>query len=1037
MAVALAGVIVLVPIGLWTQRKPIARDFVDRTLRADGVRARYTIADLGLGRQRLTDVSIGDPAAPDLTAESVELTIGYGLGWPGVRAVKARGVRLRGRLVDGRLTLGSLDRLLPAGGGGPFTLPDLRVDLADTAMRLATPAGSVALAVTGKGNLANGFDGRIAARSDRLATGGCIIAQPSARLAIRIADRQPHVSGPIAAARADCGAIGVARPQADLTATLAEALAPVALAARLTTGAVSRGPERAERLSGNLDYDRRDERDRRGTLRLLASAVRTREGSARSLGLDGRYRFGAAVALRAGSARPVRFEGIVTAGGMAITPQRLAAVARLGRAGGATPAGPLLAALSQAASRAGRDADGRGDVAFDGDWLQGASGRPLRGEFRLAGARLTSRSGAKLRLADGDGLRIDAATGAMQMEGTGSLDGGGFPSARLRVRQAAGDVLTGELILASYVVDGARLALTPLAFRRDPGGAVRFATTVTLDGPLGDGRVTGLSLPIDGRVGVGVTINPACVPLRFASLAIAGVRLGATRLPLCPVGGAMVRAGDGALTGGMAIPRPRLNGRVGSQALEITADALRVDIGTPGFTADALAVRLGAGDAPTRLDVARLAGRVDAGGVGGRFEDAKGRIANVPLLLSGGNGQWRLAGGRLALNGALAVADADPAPRYQPLASQNVTLALAGGVIRGAGTLREPKSGLAIAEVTLRHDLAAGRGGAALDVPGITFGPAFQPEALTRLTLGVVANVAGTVRGRGTIAWSPQGVTSQGDFATEGTDLAAVFGPVTGIRGSIHFSDLLGLTTPPGQLVTVAAFNPGIAVEGGVIGYQLLPGQKVAVGGGKWPFSGGSLILEPTILDFGQPVERRMTFRVEGMEAGSFVSQFDFRNIAVTGTFDGVLPMIFDQSGGRITGGRLVVRKGGGTLAYVGELTDKDLGMFGKLAFDALKSIRYDNLTIELDGALDSEIVSRILFTGTNENPVEKKKAKGLLRNLTGLPFKFNIVVRAPFRGLTSSASAFVNPGGLLGGAVAPAKPATPAVQPPLSEDKR
>ena len=30
-------------------------------------------------------------------------------------------------------------------------------------------------------------------------------------------------------------------------------------------------------------------------------------------------------------------------------------------------------------------------------------------------------------------------------------------------------------------------------------------------------------------------------------------------------------------------------------------------------------------------------------------------------------------------------------------------------------------------------------------------------------------------------------------------DLAAPFGPVTGMNGTIHFTDLLGLETAPGQ----------------------------------------------------------------------------------------------------------------------------------------------------------------------------------------------------------------------------------------------
>ena len=50
----------------------IASRYVDRTLATAKVPARYTIADLGLGGQRLTNVVIGDAAAPDLVADWIE-----------------------------------------------------------------------------------------------------------------------------------------------------------------------------------------------------------------------------------------------------------------------------------------------------------------------------------------------------------------------------------------------------------------------------------------------------------------------------------------------------------------------------------------------------------------------------------------------------------------------------------------------------------------------------------------------------------------------------------------------------------------------------------------------------------------------------------------------------------------------------------------------------------------------------------------------------------------------------------------------------
>src|SRR3546814_1863173 len=100
--------------------------------------------------------------------------------------------------------------------------------------------------------------------------------------------------------------------------------------------------------------------------------------------------------------------------------------------------------------------------------------------------------------------------------------------------------------------------------------------------------------------------------------------------------------------------------------------------------------------------------------------------------------------------------------------------------------------------------------------------------------------------------------------------------------------------------------NPGVSVKDGVIRYELLPDQHVKVEEGRWPFAGGELVLEPTLLDFSKPSDRIFTLRVEGLDAAQFIQQFDFRNFAVTGLFDGRLPLLFNADGGRIVGGRLI-----------------------------------------------------------------------------------------------------------------------------------
>ena len=323
-------------------------------------------------------------------------------------------------------------------------------------------------------------------------------------------------------------------------------------------------------------------------------------------------------------------------------------------------------------------------------------------------------------------------------------------------------------------------------------------------------------------------------------------------------------------------------------------------------------------------------------------------------------------------------------------------------------------------------------------MPGIAFNDSFQPDELTPLTLGVVALVKGEVTGRGEIAWTPEGTTSSGTFSTTGMDLAAPFGPVTGLTTTINFTDLLGLATAPDQQATVQRIQTGIDVFDGQVRYQLLPDLKVRVQSGVWPFAGGRLLLDETILDFSQESDKHLTFRVEGMDAAAFVEQMQFSNIAATGTFDGIVPMVFDQRGGRIVDGHLAARPAGGTVSYIGELTEAQLGAYGKLAFDALKALRYNKLTVTLNGALDGEFVAGVELDGIARDAPNPGGITGMaLRQLAKIPFEFNIVARGPFRAIVGTMRSLKDPSGLIQ-QVLPSdlqdRPTTLTVQPKESE---
>lgn len=1011
--------LVLAVAGLWFARKPIADDFIQREFARRGVPARFSVEQIGFRTQRLEDVSIGDPARPDLTARWIEVDLVPTFGAPRVRAVRAAGVRLSARIEGGRLRLGALERLLPAPTGKAFALPDLALQIEDSRVALATPLGPVALALDGAGNLQSGFAGRLVAASPGLGMDGCRVVDPRLRLRVAVTGGRPRLEGPIAAAGFDCEGARAQGLQGRLDATLAPALDGWRGFVQLASGAADMAGWQARQLRAQIDFAGAAARTE-GMARLAGFDIGGAPGRARRVELTGRYTIGDRAVdrmrgdPRTGPQTGWRFEGLATATG-------LVPAAGLPRVAGldGTPLAPLATALDQALLRARAGFDGRASLV--------AAQAGAAGSLRVESGELRG-GGLSLVLAGGEGARLVwPGNGAWQVDGRLAFTGPGLPRAVADLRQRApGAPLAGIVRVAPWRGGGAQLALAPVRFA---DGA--FSTGVELSGPLLGGRIEGLALPLNGRLGAdGLILNPGCAPLAFERLELSGLRLDPARLRLC--------GGAGGLVAGGRVPTPRLEGRLGQSPITIAAAALRF-AGTR-FDIDGLAVRLGDGDRLSRLDVARLGGAA-GDGVGGRYAGAVGEIGKVPLRVFDAAGRWRLRGGTLNLAGDIRVADTANPPRFNPLAASDFTLRLAGSDIVARATLAEPRTGTDVTRVALRHDLGAGAGSAVLDVPSIRFGKQLQPEAITRLTLGVVADVEGSLSGQGRIAWTPDQVTSDGLFQVRAESLAAAFGPVSRLAGDIRFIDLLGLVTAPDQVMTAAGINPGVLVENGVVRYQLIPGMRVEVLSGEWPFAGGHLTLRPTILDFSAEAARRLTFDVAALDAAQFISKLEVKNLDATGIFDGTLPMVFDADGGRIVQGSLVSRAPGGRLAYVGEVSNADLGIWGDIAFDALKSISYRNMTIDLNGEVDGEMVSQIRFDGISRGTIEPV-ATGLIARLGGqlanqvqrLPFRFNIQIRAPFRGLISTARSFYDPGFLVRDRLpAGFEPEVAPVQPPAS----
>jgi hypothetical protein len=177
--------------------------------------------------------------------------------------------------------------------------------------------------------------------------------------------------------------------------------------------------------------------------------------------------------------------------------------------------------------------------------------------------------------------------------------------------------------------------------------------------------------------------------------------------------------------------------------------------------------------------------------------------------------------------------------------------------------------------------------------------------------------------------------------------------------------------------------------------FAMEPGFVLALEGAAWPFLDGRMEMMPTRLQLGGAAERRFEVRVSGVDAGKFITQMGMANLAASGAFDGKMPLVVDQTGGRIEGGELISRAPGGSVSYVGALSYRDLTPVANYAFKALRSLRYSQMRVGLDGNIAGEVVTRVSLRGLSQGRGASKNF--ITRQISRIPLEFNVNIRAPF----------------------------------------
>ena len=1038
IAGVLAALLAVVLLAAWFARERIAHKVINDRLENLGLPATYKIHKIGTTREILTDIVIGDPAHPDLTIERAEVRIVPTFGLPTVGRVTLFRPRLYGRIAQGKISFGSLDKVLFANKGGPKGLPDLDLTLFDGRARIDSAAGSLGLKADGSGNLRGGFVGTLAAIAPTLKLGACQVQRLSAYGKVTVAAAAPKFDGPVRLQALDCPRSRLALRDANLQliATLGSAFEGANGSYALASGTLGFKGNQLASANGTGEFSWANGELSVG-YKLTGQGLAAGGIKAAGVALEGAVRSHDRMA-------SFSSEGVLGASGVSPGHGLEVTLAGLEKSGAGTLMAPLAAQLRSALARE-------------------APRSSLSASFQLRqSGQLTNLVVPEALWRGGTGARLAALSrvavtlggrGGMLLAGNLVTDGPGLPHIEGRFERRGGGGALASLVLAPYRAGDSVVALPDLKLVQLPGGAIGFAGRALVTGSLPGGRVDNLVLPIEGNwsSGGGLAALRRCTPLSFSRFKIANLTLASQSLTICPgPEGAILRSDArgtrlSAGTAGLA-----LTGTLGSTAIRLRSGA--VGMAWPGaLVARRIDVSLGPVNFPTTLKIALLnatLGQI----ITGKFAGADLKLNAVPLDVLDAAGKWRFANKEFTVQGAsLTVKDRLKAARFYPLVARDATLSLHSTTFKANALLREPKSDRLVAEARIVHDLDTASGHADLLVPGIVFDQRLQPDTLTYLSQGVIALAKGTVYGQGRIDWTRKGVVSTGDFTTDNLDFAAQFGPVKGASGTVHFDNLLALITAPRQILHVTSVNPGIEVNDGEVSFQLEPGHLLVVNGVKWPFIDGSLELLPTRFVLGGADVRRFTIKVIALNLAKFVQRIGLSNISASGIFDGELPLVFDQNGGRIENGILVSRAPGGNLSYIGELTYKDLSPMGNFAFQALRSLNFKKMEIGLQGRLDGEIVTKLRIDGVSQGQGAKRNF--ITQRFAKLPIRFNINIRGPFHQLITSFKSLYDPTyvkdprslGLIGpvspvpgeppvGPIAPVKPSAivPAPKPPL-----
>lgn len=970
LGVVLAGLIVLVLIA-YAARREAARQVLTNWLEDHGVEAEVEFQELDFD-SLVASLRAGPADDPDLVVERVE--VDYALSGLSMTPSRIRVIRprIRATLRDGRVSFGSLDRLIedfrrrpPSDEiGGPLIL------IEDASARLITGGG--VLTATGDARIDDGrlasadialpaarlreeglsldlSGGRLTARTtgDRIALTGAAEVEEveTAGLEGRAAELSFRLEAPYPDTRLR-RADGQVRAELGLAAGTFgwEGGAAQRLDADLTYEGRASGWIEAfaldGRLSGELGAGRLDAGDLRASgarAALAGRRFRLERGEEVSWRYDGPARLTAAALSHGG----VRTEGLAvaapdltvggrggaaeTTGALDLTAARFAQdqLTLTGVRGDldldATFSGATLITLDGALSSRGGSWPVLGS-ARAGDIPEQAALKRAFSNFALQAPGVTLRTGSP-----GTSLfltrpaRITPASG-----GTVTVTPRrGLPLYASRPGQAGGGAF--DLVAAGGGLPEAQVEVT--SYRMGAGISAQISGQAALD----FGLARDVSLQTAGRLEIegGRTryFAAGCAPVTVARLELGENDVEDVAASLCPADGPMLTIQDGWRFRGQA------------QGAQARAPFL-----------------------------------------GMAFSEASG------IVTAGDQGRGLTATGEVA---DAVITDASDPARFNPMrGSGRVTLA--GETWDGAFAIVDRAGGRRVADLAIRHDGRSGVGGLDIDARGVVFAPeGLQPEDISPLAERVAqAQAQGVVDFTGGFTWSAAGATSGGTLSTEGLDFVSPAGAVTRLSGRVEFVSLAPLLTAPAQRLTIQRVDAFLPLQAIDIEFEL-GADRVRLADGRLETAGGAVSIEPLEIPLDPEAAWEGVMILENVQLGELISRSGFADrVSLDAVVSGRLPFVMGPNGVTLIDGRIhavqpgrlsigrdaligLEAEGGGEAVPPNAVQD--------FAYQALENLSFETLSATLNSLPQGRLGILFDIRGRHDPPQRQEIRLGLM----------------------------------------------------------